>query len=137
MNEDEKLMQRAYGHTVAGDPALTAWIESDDFGNDADESRTLYGEEAAEAGRNLLAQALGGHEAVDKVLAGPGRPSLSNTHAAGRSPHRQVRLGNELDSEITTYASETGQSISAVIRQVLQEWVQSRGEQSTAKNPAA
>lgn len=72
----------------------------------------LYGTEAADAARQLLAHAAG-------------KPTLGHTHAqhTGRSPRRQVRLPEDINRRLDAYAAATGRTPSEVIRDALTSWL--------------
>lgn len=74
----------------------------------------LTGEAAAAAGRALIQHGYGI----------TGRPSLSSRAdgVSGRSPKRQVRLPQELNDWLETYADAHGQTVSEVMRNALKRY---------------
>ncbi len=101
-----------------GSDSEYAHLSGDDFVRDSSRP-LLHAEEAAAHGQETLARFLGGKEQLDKVL---GRPSLEATEPGGVSPNRQVRLGPELDQELTRWAQAHQMTRSAIIRRALTEF---------------
>lgn len=99
--------------------ALTAYAESEELAQDAMSAGgiTLDGVDAAAAGRGALERASGG------------RPSLGESHAAGRgrSPKRQVRLTPEASERLDAFAREHDMTPSAVIRRALDVFLDRAG----------
>ncbi|MFT0846608.1 CopG family transcriptional regulator [Actinomycetaceae bacterium L2_0104] len=95
--------------------AMSAYVESDEFFDEPPAGRTLTGDEARAAGREVLERFAG-------------RPNVGHTHAQGKgsSPRRQVRLPEALNSQLDTYAAETGQTASQVIRDALESFFEGR-----------
>ncbi len=95
--------------------AMSAYVESDEFFNEPPAGRTLTGAEAQAATRDLLARV-------------GGRPNVGHRRAQGKgnSPRRQVRLPENINQQLDTYAAETGQTASQVIRDALENFFEGR-----------
>ena len=95
--------------------AMAEWAESDDVFTRPAQAATRTGEEARAAGREILERFAG-------------RPNVGHTHAQGKgsSPRRQVRLPEAINNQLDTYAAETGQTASQVIRDALENFFEGR-----------
>jgi hypothetical protein len=107
--------------TPARDQAATSWAENE-MTLPASSTTALRGEAAAQHGRALLEQALGGPEAV--LAAVRGRKTLGRTRPAGRSPKRQATLPEDLDQRGLAFIQAGGASdYSALMRTALTEYL--------------
>jgi hypothetical protein len=99
---------------------LSTQVEAEGFTIPADAVVTTgHGEQP---GRDYLAPFMSTDELDAAAQRGRGRPRLSPA-GAGRSPKRQVRLPDELDAALVTLAQHQGRSPSAVMRQAIEEYV--------------
>lgn len=62
----------------------------------------------------------------------PGRPSLGSARTGEHSPRLVTRVPAELRDEVTFYASADGKSVSEVIRQLLEAYVDRRSREQKA-----
>ena len=107
--------------TAARDHAAATWAENE-MTLPANSTTALRGEAAAEHGRSLLEEALGGPEAVDAAVRG--RKTLGRTRPAGRSPKRQATLPEELDRRGLAFIQAGGANdYSALMRIALTEYL--------------
>lgn len=85
--------------------ALSQWAEQGNI-SDANPNTALSGKNATQAARTLLS----------------GKPSLGHTNAQGqgRSPRRQVRLPQELNTKLDAYAHQYNMTVSQTIRNALE-----------------
>lgn len=97
--------------TEADHQAMADWAENEmDF--DPDAPGVLYGDEAAAAGRAMIARALGGRPSIDPTAA-PGQHSKSRT----------VRLGAELEAQLINVAAQQNRRPSDVMRDAVGEYL--------------
>lgn len=84
----------------------------------------LRGDAAAAAGRQMLLDATGasGLEAATRIALG--RPRLSSERR-GPSPVWKIRATEKLDAEVTQIAGRRGVTKSLVIREAVEEYLQS------------
>lgn len=84
----------------------------------------LTGEAAAAAGRALIQHGYGTTDPNKLHRIITGRPSLSSRAdgISGRSPKRQVRLPQDLNDWLETYADAHGQTVSEVMRNALERY---------------
>lgn len=85
--------------------ALSQWAEQGNI-SDANPHTVLSGKDATRAARALLS----------------GKPSLGHATAQGqgRSPRRQVRLPQELNTRLDAYAHQHNMTVSQTIRNALE-----------------
>jgi len=91
--------------------AAADWAEHD-MTLPTNSDTALRGDDAAEFGRSVLERALGGRPSIDPHAA-PGE------HAR----LRQVRLPRAMDAELSAIAEHERRSISAVLRDAVEEYV--------------
>jgi hypothetical protein len=90
---------------------MATWAESEmDF--DPDAPGVLYGEQAAQAGRDMIARALGGRPSIDPQAV-PGQ------HAKNRT----VRLPGALDAGLIAVAAQQNRRPSDVLRDAVTEYI--------------
>ncbi len=107
--------------TAARDHAAASWAENE-MALPARSGTALRGKAAAQHGRALLEQALGGPEAVQAAVRG--RKTLGRTRPAGRSPKRQATLPEDLDQRGLAFIQAGGASdYSALMRTALTEYL--------------
>jgi hypothetical protein len=107
--------------TAARDHAAASWAENE-MALPARSGTALRGKAAAQHGRALLEQALGGPEAVQAAVRG--RKTLGRPRPAGRSPKRQATLPEELDKRGLAFIQAGGANdYSALMRIALTEYL--------------
>lgn len=96
------------------------WAENlDELGPDSTVTR---GNAASHAEiQNLLEDALGGSEALQKAVRG--RPSVGRDRASGTSPIRRVRLTREMDEALQQRAEEEHRKPSEIMRDALDSYL--------------
>lgn len=90
---------------------LADWAESEmDF--DPDAPGVLYGAQAAQAGRDMVARALGGRPPLDP-----------NAPVGQHAKNRTVRLPGSLDARLVAVAARQNRRPSEVVRDAVTEYV--------------
>ena len=92
--------------------AMADWAESDDVFVRPATARTRTGKEAQAVGQEILERFAG-------------RPNVGHTRAqgSGNSPRRQVRLPEDINTQLDRYAAQTGKTASQVIRDALESYL--------------